>query len=77
MHNVHNREVNNGDVNKVNIGACKGEVVVDSGESIGEVVSDGIGGTTNTSVNCGEVKCGAEAREDCGDEFGGTNAQGA
>ncbi len=53
---VHNREVDKGKVNKVNRGACDGEVVIDSGESNGEVVGDGIGGVTTTSVNCGEVK---------------------
>ncbi len=45
---IHNEEVKDGDINKVNGGACYGEVVVDSGEYDGEVDGDGIGGITTT-----------------------------
>ncbi len=59
----------NRDINKVNRKACDGEVVVDSGESNGEVSDYGIGGATTNYVNNGEVKCGEQARKDCGNEF--------
>ncbi len=47
---VHNGEVNNGDVNKVNGGDCYGEIDVDR-ESSREVDCNGIGGTTTTECN--------------------------
>ncbi len=71
---IHNREVNDGEFNKINKGACDRKVVVDSGECNGEVKGDRIGVETSNSVNCGEVKCWEESKEDVCDEFKGISA---